>query len=87
MVHTEIAHVWPGVRPDQVVFTAGDFSQVSPGQSRRALVMVLKSRKSANGGDFSVIWEIYLRKCFKKDYRPMALSFLFVLTVLGSHSC
>ena len=32
VVHTEIAHVWPGVRPDQVVFTAGGFSQVSPGQ-------------------------------------------------------
>ena len=29
VVHTEIAHVWPGVRPDQVVVTAGGFSQVS----------------------------------------------------------
>ena len=34
VVHTEIAHVWPGVRHDQVIFSAEGFSQVSLTQSR-----------------------------------------------------
>ena len=29
VVHTEIAHVWPGVSPDQILFTVESFTQVS----------------------------------------------------------
>ena len=31
VVQTEIAHVWPGVRPDQIIYTTKSFCQVSNG--------------------------------------------------------
>ena len=88
VVHTEIAHVWPGVRPDQVVLTAQGFSQVSPGSDG----VLWSWLDILSRGDFHgfgerkvfVFWGGIFNSC--KIIQPW-LCPCFVFTVLGSYSC